>query len=167
VPRSREMTPGPAVRVRPATPEDRDAWQRMRRTLWPDEGDRWHTLEVDEYFAGRLSMPLEVLIAADESGAVLGFAELFIRPYAEGCVTDRIAYLEGWFVQPHARRRGVGRALVAAAEEWGRSQGCTEFASDADLDNGSSASAHRALGFTETACIRCFRKFIGPGDDPA
>ncbi|MGH8639285.1 MAG: GNAT family N-acetyltransferase, partial [Burkholderiales bacterium] len=86
---------------------------------------------------------------------------------AEDCVTDRVAYLEGWYVEPHARRLGIGRALVAAAEDWARAQECTEFGSDAVLENEASAAAHRALGFVETVQIRCFRKFLGPGEDPA
>ena len=88
----------------------------------------------------------------------VGFAELSIRAYAEGCRSDRVAYLEGWFVGPEARGRGVGRTLIAAAENWGRSQRCSEFASDAQPDNDVSAAAHRALGFTEVGLIRCFRK---------
>ena len=61
-------------------------------------------------------------------------------------------------MDPHARRRGIGAALVSAAEEWGRSQGCSEFGSDALIDNEVSAAAHLALGFEESALIRCFRK---------
>ncbi len=129
----------------------------MREALWPGEPGQ-HAGEIEEFFGGRLHEPLAVLIALDESGAAAGFAELSIRNYAEDCVTNRVAYLEGWYVEPHARRQGVGRALVAAAEAWGRAQGCTEFASDALIDNDVSAAAHQALGFTETAQIRCFRK---------
>jgi uncharacterized damage-inducible protein DinB len=94
---------------------------------------------------------------------------LSIRNYAEDCETNRIAYLEGWYVEPEARRRGVGRALVQAGEEWGRRQGCTEFGSDALIDNDVSAVAHRALGFEETVQIRCFRKPLGSaiGSPPA
>jgi aminoglycoside 6'-N-acetyltransferase I len=69
-----------------------------------------------------------------------------------------VAYLEGWFVVPEARRRGVGRALIAAAEQWGRSEGCREFASDAEPDNEISAAAHSALGFSDVGLVRCFRK---------
>ena len=87
-----------------------------------------------------------------------GLAELSIRAYAEGCSSDRVAYVEGWFVVPQARGHGVGRALIAAAEEWGRSQGCRELASDAEPDNAVSAAAHRALGFSEVGLVRCFRK---------
>ena len=134
----------------------------MREALWPEHASTWHATEVDRYFAGLLSMPLEVLIAADDEGRATGFAELSIRAYAEGCETDRVAFLEGWYVEPEARRHGVGRALVAAAERWAELQGCTEFASDAVIDNIESASAHAALGFEEAVQIRCFRKPIVP-----
>src|SRR4029078_10839422 len=89
------------------------------------------------------------------------FAELSIRSHAEDCITDRVAYLEGWYVEPSARRTGVCRALVGAAEEWARRQGCSEFGSCALIDNEVSARAHRALGFAQTAEIRCFRKSRG------
>src|SRR5439155_36668 len=88
----------------------------------------------------------EVIIACDDSGEPIGFAELSIRPYAEGCHSGRVAYLEGWFVEPAARRKGVGAALLKAAEDWGRASGCTELASDAEIGNDESVSAHRALG---------------------
>jgi aminoglycoside 6'-N-acetyltransferase I len=147
------------IHVRPVTPSDAPAWLRMREALWPDESGS-HAIEIGQYFAGALHMPLEVLLALDDKDAIVGFAELSIRAYAEDCTTDRVAYLEGWYVEPDARRKGVGRALVAAAEAWGRSQGCTEFGSDALLDNDVSEAAHLALGFVETVQLRCFRKLL-------
>jgi aminoglycoside 6'-N-acetyltransferase I len=145
------------ISVRPAIPGDATAWLAMRNALWPEDPGNYHEQEIEGFFAGRLRMPLEVLVAVNESD-VVGFAELSIRAYAEGCVTDRVAFLEGWYVMPRARREGVGRALVMAAEEWGRAQGCTEFGSDALLENKASAAAHEALGFEEVGQIRCFRK---------
>ena len=130
----------------------------MREALWPEGESSGHASEIEQFFAGALKMPLEVLLAVDERGRPVGFAELSIRNYAEDCVTDRVAYLEGWYVDAEWRRRGVGKALVAAAEAWARAQGCTEFGSDALLENETSAAAHRALGFEETVRIRCFRK---------
>lgn len=148
------------IDVRPVAHSDAAAWEQMRDALWPDE--HGHGAEVRQFFSGLLHEPLAVLIASDETGAALGFAELSIRNYAEDCVTNRVAYLEGWYVEPHARQRGVGRALMQASEAWGRAQGCTEFGSDALIDNDVSAAAHQALGFTETAQIRCFRKDLSP-----
>ena len=148
------------MHVRSATAADAADWLRLRCALWPEGPAVEHRDEIARYFAGTLREPLEVLLAHDAAGAVVGFAELSIRSYAEDCVTDRVAYLEGWYVVPEARRRGVGRVLVAAAERWARAQGCSEFASDALIDNAVSALAHRALGFVETVQIRCFRKAL-------
>ena len=144
--------------IRPARPEDARLWCEMRHALWPEGSAEEHAGEIEDFFAGRSREPLAVLVAEADPGQLVGFAELSIRPYAEGCATDRIGYLEGWYVVPEARRQGVGRALVEASEAWARAQGCTEFASDTEVDNEISAAAHRALGFAEAALIRCFRK---------
>ena len=135
----------------------------MREALWPEEGASPHAREVEQFFAGSLRMPLAVLIAEDVGGGAIGFAELSIRPYAEGCETDRVAFLEGWYVEPEHRGRGAGRALVTAAEAWAATQGCTEFGSDALIDNTVSAAAHVAVGFEEVAQIRCFLKRLPAG----
>src|SRR2546423_828126 len=144
--------------VRPVTPADTSAWLEMRVVLWPELDSVSHASEIEDFFAGKLREPLQVLIAVDDDNRSLGFAELSIRVYAEGCTTDHVGYLEGWYVLPEARRGGVGRALITAAENWARDQHCTEFGSDALMDNGVSAAAHHALGFEEVAQIRCFRK---------
>jgi len=149
------------TQVRAVTTSDAAAWLRMRCDLWPDGSEAEYRAEIDQFFAGQVREPFATLVALNSSGDAVGFAELSIRSYAEDCVTDRVAYLEGWYVVPEARRQGVGTALVRAAEEWARLQGCTEFASDALIDNHVSAAAHRALGFQETVQIRCFRKVLG------
>jgi aminoglycoside 6'-N-acetyltransferase I len=131
----------------------------MREALWPSAPGE-HAGEIERYFAGKLREPVEVLLAFDDREDALGVVELSIRAGAEGCVTDRVAFVEGWYVAPAARGQGVGAALIGAAETWARSQGCTELASDTEVDNLSSAAAHRAVGFTETAVIRCFRKSL-------
>lgn len=128
----------------------------MREALWPDATD--HADEIRRFFEGGPRTPPAVLIALDDAGMPIGFAELGLRNYAEEAETDRVAFLEGWYVEPHARRQGVGRALVEAAEAWGREQGCVEFGSDTAAGNHASIAAHRALGFTDTGVIRCFLK---------
>ena len=146
------------ITVRAAKPSDAAAWLQLRHALWPEGSEAEHREEIDRFFGGAAREPLAVLLAENGAGGPIGFAELSIRPHAEGCRSDRVAYLEGWFVAPKARRRGVGRALIAAAEQWGRSRGCREFASDSQADNEVSGAAHRALGFAEVGLMRCFRK---------
>ncbi|MEO8431495.1 MAG: GNAT family N-acetyltransferase [Acidobacteriota bacterium] len=147
-----------AFRVRPAEREDAAAWLGMRQALWPEDAEGEHAEEIEEFFSGRSKEPLAVLIAEGESGRLIGIAELSIRTSAEGCRTDRVAYLEGWFVMPESRRQGVGRALIAAAEEWGRAYDCDELASDTQPENEASVAAHRAAGFTDAGVVQCYRK---------
>ena len=113
-------------------------------------------MEIERFFWSP-GDPTACLVAETEDG-VVGFVELPIRHYAEGCETDRVGYLEGWYVTPAWRRRGVGRTLVAAGEAWARTHGCREFASDTQLDNTASQAAHHALGFTEAERIVCYCK---------
>lgn len=145
--------------VRAINRSDAPAWERMRQTLWPSAAGE-HAGEIARFFSGDRRDPAEVLIAIEESGRAIGFAELSIRPTAEGCDSGRVAYLEGWFVEPSVQRQGVGTALVHAAEVWGRRQGCTELASDVELGNGASEAAHKALGFSEVVRTICFRKTL-------
>ena len=146
--------------IRPVQPNDAETWLQLRQALWPNHTREAHAAEIADFLAGTRAEPLAVLLAEDAMGKALGFAELSIRPYAEGCVSDRVAYLEGWYVVPGARARGIGQALVEAAAAWARQQQCTELASDTELTNEASAAAHRALGFTEVAQVRCFRMVL-------
>jgi aminoglycoside 6'-N-acetyltransferase I len=135
----------------------------MRVALWPDATAAEHDAEVRRFFVDAAGEPLAVFVAEDPRNGLIGFAEVSIRPYAEGCTTKRVGYLEGWYVDPGFRRQGIGRALVRASEHWARSQGCSEFASDAEADNQVSALAHAALGFAEVGLVRCFRKALMNG----
>jgi aminoglycoside 6'-N-acetyltransferase I len=131
----------------------------MRSALWPDGADD-HAKEIAQYFSSPRTNPLEVLLACSGSGVPIGFVELSIRPYAAGCATNRVAFVEGWFVGPQYRGQGTGAALMKAAEEWGRANRCTELASDTELHNDGSIAAHKALGFEETERQVCFRKSL-------
>jgi len=89
---------------------------------------------------------------------------------ADGCVTTPAAYIEGWYVDPDLRKRGIGRALFNAAEGWARAQGCVEIASDCLSWNDVSHAAHRALGYRHARRhIRFHKPLVEPlppsGDD--
>ena len=145
-----------AVVVRAVQRSDAADWERMRQQLWPSAPGE-HAREIASFFEGPRDDPEAALIAFDGALAV-GFAEMSIRPYAEGCAFGSVAYLEGWFVDEAARRQGVGAALVDAVAAWGRAQGCTELASDTEIENRDSIAAHRSLGFDEVERIVCFRR---------
>jgi aminoglycoside 6'-N-acetyltransferase I len=145
--------------IRPVADADRASWARMRDALWPLPANP-HAGAIDRFLSGTAREPLAVLMAFDDQKNAIGLIELSIRAYAEGCATDRVAFVEGWFVEPNGRGIGVGAALIGAAERWAREQGCTELASDAEVENLSSAAAQLAVGFVETGIVRCFKKSL-------
>jgi putative acetyltransferase len=145
----------PLPQVRPVQNGDQAEWLRMRSLLWPDGADGEHADEINVFIgtgAFRWSEPflgLAVFVAVRPGGGLCGFVEASIRPYAEGCATWPVGYVEGWFVDADVRRQGIGKRLVRAAEQWVTGQGCREMASDAHPENKVSLMAHKALGFEE------------------
>ncbi len=138
------------VDIRPAQPSDLDQLARLREALWPRSSAAEHSRELAPILAGITpgSMPLINFVAVTRDGTLVAFAEVDLRSHADGCDPSLpTGYLEGWFVSPDLRRRGIGARLLAAAEDWSRAHGCVEMASDTWIDNEVSQSAHEALGF--------------------
>jgi aminoglycoside 6'-N-acetyltransferase I len=95
-------------------------------------------------------------IAREANGDAIGFAEASLRhDYVNGCDTSPVGFLEGIYVVPIFRRRGVAASLVRAVEQWTLAQGA------ALIDNVGSHRMHAALGFQETERVVCFRKRLG------
>ena len=142
-------------------------WLELRSALWPDCPRDEHLAEM----AAQLRVPQHFaqFVARDgDSGAPLGLAEAALRSdYVNGTQTSPVAFLEGLYVVPAARRRGAAAALVGAVEQWARAQGCSELASDAALGNRASHRVHRALGFDETERVVYFRKALASAPTPA
>ena len=148
--------------VEKARPRDAADWQAMREALWPNGGD---TGTHADDIARLLNDPGETVnfIARTAEGAALGFAEASLRrDYVNGCDTSPVVFLEGIYVVPEARGQGVARALVSEIEAWGLSAGCSEFASDAGIENTASHAMHASLGFEETQRVVFFRKALKP-----
>jgi len=149
------------VIVREAVPSDATIWLRLRQRLWPDADPSELGAHVEDFF-GRGSATVAVVFLAFDAHNAVGFAELSLRPYVPGATSIPAPFLEGWFVEPSARRQGVGRALIRAAERRALERGHRELGSDTILDNESAALAHQALGFREVERVRFFVKRLEP-----
>lgn len=141
------------MRVRPCRPEDRKDYQRMREALWPDCSDA----DNDAWFARD---DATTLLAIRDDGTLCGFVEVGARSIADSCETSPVGYIEGWYVDPDMRSQGVGRALLAAAEQWARARGYREMASDALADNSVSIEAHQRCGYERLETVTQFRKSL-------
>ena len=149
--------------IRSAQPKDFLQLAGMRASLWPDASFSEHFSELEAGLndSGQPGFPIVVLVAEDTPGTLTGFLEVSLRSHADGCDPVRpVGFVEGWFVVEEDRRKGVGRALMRAAEEWARAQGCREMASDALIDNAGSEPAHTSLGFEVVDRCVHFRKAL-------
>lgn len=149
--------------VRRIRSSDRSEWLRMLLGLYPGTAPDDHSPGIDTYFAGGTGgYPPHAAVFVyehEEQDRLCGFLELSLRNYAEGC-SGETPYVESWYVDEDVRGRGVGRALLRAAEEWARDNGYRELASDTELSNGESLQAHLALGFEVVERAVHFRKVL-------
>ena len=89
------------------------------------------------------------------------FAQCQLRhDYVEGTETSPVGYLEGILVEEAYRHKGYAKELLRECEQWAKSKGCTEFASDCELENEESLRFHMAMQFEEANRVICFRKDI-------
>lgn len=143
------------MEIRSLNKSDIEVWIDMRHRLWPYHERSGLAAEVGEWGLGRTGV-----VVAELGGELVGFAEAAMRDRAPGCTTSPVGYLEGWWVGPEHRRRGIGSALLEASEQWARDRGATEFASDAHVDDDVSRAVHRAAGFAEKRPVVRFHKMI-------
>ena len=133
------------ITIRPLRETDQAEWLRLRYALWPDHPLDDLKQQSLELWTDREHQP--VFVAERPEGGLCGLVEVAIHSSAAGCTTDRIGYLEGWYVDADMRGQGIGDRLVEAAETWARSVGCREMASDTEAEYPTSPVAHTALGY--------------------
>jgi aminoglycoside 6'-N-acetyltransferase I len=150
------------VTIRQMGAADLPVWAQLRVELWPDDSFANHQRDI-EFFLRRGNF-WGLLAELPEHSAV-GFAEVAIREYANGCVSRPVAFLEGIWVRPEFRRHRIGAGLLKAAETILIAQGFSELGSDARMENRASYAAHIGWGFAETEKVVYFRKDLKPPAD--
>jgi aminoglycoside 6'-N-acetyltransferase I len=147
--------------VRPAKLSDLAQLAPLREALWPDSTAAEHANELSDILGGKSLglMPLVIFVAEVPEKTLVGFLEVGLRSCADGCdLKYPVGYVEGWYVADTHRRQGVGAALLRAAEDWARCQGCREIASDTQITNTLSQSVHESLGFQVAERSILYRK---------
>ena len=100
----------PVLTIRPAAASDADAIA----ALFTDEGYPAGPSDIVERL-GRFASAHSQVLVAEHEGAILGFIAIHAMPRFEH--DDRIVRILALVVDAGARERGVGRGLIAAAEE--------------------------------------------------
>lgn len=146
------------IDVRPMKEDETEVWAALRTRLWPDCSPDDNAEDIAAYRSGG---PVRIVFIAFDGQSAIGFAEISERSVVDSCGNAPVAFLEGWYVAPEYQKRGVGRALIAAAADWARQQDYAYLGSDAVIDNEISHAAHLALGFEETGRVVNFRMELG------
>ncbi len=146
------------MKVRAYRDGDWPEWLRMSVALFPEYSAENLAAGMRDF---RAREDAEVFVVEREDRGLAGFVEVGSRPYADGCDTGPVGYVEAWYIDADARRAGYGRALLHAAEDWARQRGYQEMASDALLDNHVSHAAHQRAGYEEVGRVVQFRKSLG------
>jgi aminoglycoside 6'-N-acetyltransferase I len=123
---------------------DRAVWADMRAALWPEETSQDHVEGIERVLGSGHAWGF---IAETSDGAAAGFAEVAIRPYANGCDSQPVPFLEGIWVKEELRRRGIGAELIEHIEAFLMARGFCELGSDTPIDNHASQAAHRGWSF--------------------
>jgi ribosomal protein S18 acetylase RimI-like enzyme len=141
------------ILVRSASAEDRAGILELGPRLaegvapWRDQaeallaGRRW----LEDSLAAAAAGDGAVLVAPDEQGIA---GVISIRPSTH-FTGERDAYIGALAVAERAARRGVGRALVEAADAWAREHGLRNLTLHTGAFNTGARAFYAALGFTE------------------
>ena len=133
------------MEIRKATPSDSMTLAVLASRMWEHD-----PAELEPEFADLTASTEAACFLACDGIQAIGFAQCQLRhDYVEGCETSPVGFLEGIFVENDYRRSGVARALLSTCEDWARSVGCSEFASDCEIDNHDSLAWHLKAGFEE------------------
>jgi ribosomal protein S18 acetylase RimI-like enzyme len=139
------------VRIRPAAEADAPAAVGLMAQLAEFGHGQVHP-GVEERFRTMIEAPQHAIFVAEAGhGQVVGLLTMSQRWtlwHAGPC-----ALIEELVVDKGARRQGVGRALIQAALDWARAQGCSEVELSTEPDNLKAQAFYRRLGFESTALL--------------
>jgi ribosomal protein S18 acetylase RimI-like enzyme len=137
------------LRIRPASSPDDDVLRRLDLT-WTDPGTYVALPDPNRPFFA--TTRLEDVLVAVLSGEVVGYVK--VRPPTPLPSNAHVQQIQGLAVAPRARRRGVGAALLAAAEEEARRRGARKLSLRVLATNRGGRRLYDACGFTVEGVLR-------------
>jgi GNAT superfamily N-acetyltransferase len=155
------------IRIRVARASDRDALiemsERLREGVAPWRDPQEVRRAVIGWVRESLANADNGAFVAERNGEVVGFVCVSERSHFTGEVDTYIGEL---VVVKKAEGVGIGRALVEAAEDWGRSRGRKRVVVDTGAANAPARQFYAALGYEEED-ITVSRAIRSSSSDPA
>lgn len=138
-------------------PADIPAVVNMAQILYREDDAPMLAKEFEEIVRSET----DAVYVARQGETYVGFIHMALRyEYVEGAGEPPVAYMEGIYVDPDFRQQQIARELSREGEKWAKEKGCTQVASDAEIDNTVSQAFHQKIGFKEVNRLVCFLKDI-------
>lgn len=97
------------------------------------------------------------ILGADRGGLLAGFCHVFSRPALEKPVE---AVVQALVVDTQERKSGIGRALMAAAEDWARARGLASVSLYSQEQRKDAHAFYESLGYEAVATSTLLRKWF-------
>jgi GNAT superfamily N-acetyltransferase len=125
-------------------------------------GQLGYPVSVSE-MSGRLSRALDdpdygITVAESTDGSLLGWIGMEFRFLLE---LGEEVEIVGLVVRQGARRLGIGKALLAAAEEWARRRGQESIRVRSNVTRPESHPFYERMGYARVKTQHCYRKPLG------
>jgi GNAT superfamily N-acetyltransferase len=146
------------MRVRDAEPQDFDVVTELLELLGRAEVTDATRDRCREIYAAQVTDPAtKHLVAENDAGEVVGFCSLHFRnrlnhPTAQAWIPDLI-------VRESARRQGVARALLQAAEDAALDRDCWDFTLESGYQRTEAHMVYANFGMRDHG--KYFRKLLG------
>ncbi|WP_158501780.1 GNAT family N-acetyltransferase [Vitiosangium sp. GDMCC 1.1324] len=143
------------IHIRPARPDDREflvgvapRFVEFGPPPWRD-GEQMTGILVRNLERVLAARPpgTEMLIAEDAAGTRLGF--IFLEPQTDYFTELRHGHISDIAVSKEGEGRGVGRALMEAAEAWALAQGFGHLTLNVFSRNGNARGFYERMGYGE------------------
>ena len=112
------------VRIAALEPSDRAAWEPLARAYKHFYGTPTTDAEYDAAWKRIVARETVFGLGAKKDGELLGIAHSLFHASAWH---ERVCYLQDLFVAPHARGKGIARALIEAVADAARAAGASRY----------------------------------------
>jgi GNAT superfamily N-acetyltransferase len=142
------------ITIREATPSDAPRLAPLSGQLgYPSTPD-----EVAARLAPILSDPQHVIFIAEQNhGEISGWVDVFVM---RTIGADPRAEIAGLVVDESCRSQGIGRLLMARAEEWAREEGCAAVSLRSNVIRERAHEFYERLGYRLIKTQRSYRKML-------
>lgn len=148
-----DVVAGPSVRLRPAVATDATEIARLTTELgYPASAD-----DTAHRLAILLTSGAHFIVVAEASSGLVGWIAVERRMLLE---SGERAEIVGLIVSSQARRGGIGRALVRAAEEWAEVRLLNLISVRSNVARSESHPFYERLGYTRRKTQHAYAKHL-------